>query len=212
MTRPLEAAIGFRAHTGWAVAVALAGPPEAPRVVLRQRLKIADADSTEGAQVFHRAEPLEPAAAEKLVGEATVISRKLAAAAVGALVAELRGAGWTVVRSGIVGSPARLPPTLAQILASHAFVHSAEGDLYRSVLIAASEAAGIPTVAVAAKDLWNRAAKSAGARVATFRDRIAAMGRGISKPWGSDEKEATAAAWVALRGDRAAESRRRTRR
>ena len=42
MSAPQLAGVGFFAHTGWAAAVALAGPLDAPRVAARRRLELWD--------------------------------------------------------------------------------------------------------------------------------------------------------------------------
>ena len=84
-------AIGFRAHTGWAVAVALAGPPSAPAVVDRRRLDLTDPEVPR--QAFHVAADLDAGAAEELVERATRTAETLAERAVRGLVGELASAG-----------------------------------------------------------------------------------------------------------------------
>ena len=54
-----KAAIGLRAHSGWAALVALAGPAATPEVVARRRIEIADPGIRGSKQPFHAAEPLE---------------------------------------------------------------------------------------------------------------------------------------------------------
>lgn len=48
-----EAALGFRAHSGWAAMVALAGALNAPLVVDRRRLELADPHRTGPMQPYH---------------------------------------------------------------------------------------------------------------------------------------------------------------
>ena len=68
--------VGIRAHTGWAVAVALAGPVAAPTVVDRRRLDLTDPEVPR--QAFHVAAELDPAAAEELVERANRAAETLA--------------------------------------------------------------------------------------------------------------------------------------
>lgn len=157
-----RAALGFRAHTGWASVVAVAGPVGAPRVVGRRLMRLAAGADTESAQIYHQAEKLAPDAAEKLVKEATTRSAQMAKQSVASFLSDLRAGGYEVAGSGIVTASAKLPPTLQQILGSHAFVHSAEGELYRKALVDASRDAGIPVTPVLARELPARSAPRRG--------------------------------------------------
>ena len=59
------AALGFKAHTGWAAVVALAGPPLEPEVALKRRVEI-EARFEAGA-VYHTAQGLAFAEADALI-------------------------------------------------------------------------------------------------------------------------------------------------
>ncbi len=124
-------ALGFRAHSGWAAAVAVSGPPSAPEVVHRRRIEIADAEDPDAKQPYHAAEGLDLGDAERLVRRCTQTSRRMARAAVGTLLAELRTAGHGVVGCGLLQGSGRALPDLAGILASHALIHTAEGQMFR---------------------------------------------------------------------------------
>src|SRR5688500_4376895 len=118
-----QVTIGFRAHTGWAVAVALAGPPAAPAVVDRRRLDLTDSEVPR--QAFHAAAGLDAGAAEAVVGPANRTGETLAETAVRGLAGELRSAGHRLVGAGVVLGGGRRLGTLAQVLASHAAMHAA---------------------------------------------------------------------------------------
>src|SRR6267378_2371841 len=90
-----------------------------------------------------------------------------------------------------------LPP-LASILKSHALVHAAEGDLYRRVLLRASEACRIPALPIPEREIEARAAGAVGIRPARFAARLAALGKASGKPWTRDQKESAMVAWIAL--------------
>jgi len=189
-------AIGFRAHTGWAVAVALAGPPSAPAVVDRRRLDLTDPEVPR--QAFHVAADLDAGAAEELVERATRTAETLAERAVRGLVGELASAGHQVAGAGVTLGSGRQLGTLAQVLASHAAMHAAEGELYREVLVHASAACALPVTGVPERDLYDRAAAVLRVPVPDLRRRVAELGRACGPPWAQDQQSAALVAWVAL--------------
>jgi hypothetical protein len=188
--------IGFRAHTGWAVAVALAGPPEAPAVVDRRRLDLTHPEVPR--QAFHAAAGLDARAAEALVERATRTAETLAERSVGGLAGELRSAGHRLAGAGVVLGGGRRLGTLGQVLASHAAMHAAEGELYREVLVHAAAACGLPVTGVPVRDLHDRAAVALGFPATDLRRRLVELGRACGPPWAQDQKSAALVAWLAL--------------
>jgi hypothetical protein len=193
-----RAALGFRAHSGWAAAVAVSGPPSAPEVVHRRRIEIADAEDPDAKQPYHAAEGLDLGDAERLVRRCTQTSQRLARAAVGTTLTELRAAGHSVVGCGLLQGSGRALPGLAGILASHALIHTAEGQLFRDILTEAGRHHGLPVVEVRERELMARCAVDLGLSADKLTRRLAEMGRALSPPWRQDEKLATLAAWLAL--------------
>jgi hypothetical protein len=151
-----DAALGFRAHSGWAAAVAVSGWPAAPVVVARRRLEIADPDDPDAKQPYHAAEPLAFAAAQWLVQGCTETSQRLARDAVGAMVADLRAAGHAVVGCGLLQGSGWPLPDLAGILASHALIHAAEGQMFREVLAAAGRHHELAVIEIREGELMTR--------------------------------------------------------
>lgn len=192
MTSLERAAVGFSTHTGWAAAVVLAGTAERPQVVSRLRIELWDSADR---FVFHRAAELDPAEAGKLIQRAEDLCRRKAREGLRAL---LDSAQARLVASGIVGGNARVPSDLAAILRSHALVHAAEGELFRGALAFASEEAGLKVTAVPSRQLHARAAAALGVSEADLPRRIADLGLGLGAPWGKDQKEGAAVAWLAL--------------
>jgi hypothetical protein len=162
--------------------VALAGPPTSPAVVNRRRIELADASIAGSKQPYHEAESRKPKDAERIVGRCIDSSRRLALEALRAAVDELRGQGHDLAGCGLLLASGRaLPADLHAILASHALIHAAEGEMFRDVLVRASEACALPVTSV--RDLQRR---------------VSEMGRALGPPWRQDEKLATLAAWVVL--------------
>ena len=175
----MNCAIGFVAHTGWAAAIAI-GAGEQLCLLDRRRVELV-AGGFEVAGVYHAAAELPLAKAKRLVADVRKSAERSARESVGAILSTLRESGGTPRACAIVGGAKELPE-LAAILESHALIHTAEGDLYRSVIARASEAHGLRVEMLHPRDLdadvgWVRA-----------------LGRLAGPPWGKDQKLAAVAA------------------
>jgi hypothetical protein len=91
-----------------------------------------------------------------------------------------------------------VPNDVTKILAAHTLLHSAEGELYRDVLSEAAAAAGLRVVRFLNKEVRSEAAAAAGWPLQTFEAKLGEIGKMVGSPWTKDEKDATAAAWLAL--------------
>lgn len=162
--------------------MAVAAPPE-PELVWRARVDVLG--SGDPKQPWHAAQDsgLAPDAADALIARVRAGAR----AAADTVIATALDLGAVAV--GIVGLPRDLPAT-EKILANHSLLHSGEGELYRSVLADAAEAARLPVVSIAAKDLDADIDEHAAA--------LAELRREHGAPWQADHKLATVVAWAAL--------------
>jgi hypothetical protein len=198
----MRAALGVTVHTGWAACVVVTGSGPAPDVEARERVELLGESER---FVFHRAAEMTAGQAERWLADARTrvvegaarslgrLSRTLSAArpkgadsnALSA--ARPKGADSNARSAGcaIVAKPGALLP-LGEILASHPRIHAAEGLFYRDALCAAALACGLAVRIVAPRDLDPKDA------------RLAAVGRALGKPWTTDWKLATLAAWGAL--------------
>jgi hypothetical protein len=192
----VQAAIGFQARTGWAALVAISGPRNKPVVVDRRRVELVDDDVP--AHVFHAAQELELGDARALVRRAERTAARAAARAIRAVTGDLRKVGLDVVGMGLGVAPARTPSALEKVLASHALVHAAEGELYRDALTEAGERCRLPVATLPRKEIAACAAKELGVRSAHLDTELTRMGREVGAPWRQEQKEAALAAWVAL--------------
>jgi hypothetical protein len=189
------AALGFRAHSGWAALVAVAGPAAEPAAVVRRRVELSRRTPR---QPFHAAEGRAFAAAEDLVRRAEGEAADLAERAVREVVDELRAGGHAAVAGGLLLAAGRPLPGLREILASHALIHAAEGELFRDVLRRASRRCGLRLVEVGERELEDRAARSLRRPAKGVQARLAEWGKALGSPWTQDEKRAALVAWVAL--------------
>jgi hypothetical protein len=180
-------ALGLRAHSGWAATVAVAGTMDAPMVLERQRIVIADPELPGSKQPYHAAKELALPGAEALVRDAVESSRKLALRAISDIVKSLRVQGHEVAGCGLLRGAGKALPGLEGILGSHALIHTAEGELFRDVLVWAAKECGLMVTAVREKEIDVGSVK-----------RLDSLGKRIGPPWTQDQKYATVAALTAL--------------
>jgi hypothetical protein len=195
---PSPAAIGFRAHSGWAAAVAVTGVPDAPVVVSRRRIEMRERGATGPSQPYHAAVGLDIREAEQLVEISAARAAALAATGLRGIVEDLRQLGHPVVGCGLLLASGRPLPPLERILASHPLLHTAEGELFREALRSASRECGLPLTAVKERELAARAAADLRLPAARLERHVAAMGKAMGPPWRQDEKLAAVVAWLAL--------------
>ena len=183
----MRTALGFRAHSGWAAMVAATGTLDAPRVLDRRRIVIADADVPGARQPYHAAAGLPFTAAEALVRNAVESSRALAAEAIAAAVKSLESRGCEVAACAVLMGSAKPLQELGRILSSHALIHTAEGHMFRDALLFGAQNRGLWVEGIPEKELDRASLK-----------RIDSLGRLLGPPWTQDQKYATLAALIAL--------------
>jgi hypothetical protein len=186
------AALGVRAHSGWAAYCVLAGDPKAPHILARGRMQLCDHALHGSKQPFHEAEPMPFAAAAKFIARCGASSAKLAAKAVGDLAARFAPKACCVLTAS--GRPL---PDLRGILASHSTIHAAEGEFYRDAVARACADAGIAVRRVRERDLEAEILKLPAAPAAA-RARLAEFGKQMGAPWTQDEKLSALGAWLML--------------
>jgi hypothetical protein len=188
----MRTALGFRAHSGWTALVAVAGTPDEkmddPQILERRRIVIADPELPGSVQPYHAAAGLQFSQAEDLIRNAIDSSRELALEAISARIRALQALGHEVVGCGLVSGSGNPLPALDRILASHALIHTAEGEMFRDALVWASRECHLPVAVVREKSI-----ESAWLR------RITPLGKRIGPPWTLDQKYATFAALLALK-------------
>jgi len=85
-----------------------------------------------------------------------------------------------------------------KILASHALIHTADGELFREALLHASNRCGLRDFRIKEKELLDRAGQVLRLKGNALMRRVTELGRPLGSPWSQDEKFATIAAWLAL--------------
>src|SRR5579864_1921823 len=147
-----RAALGFRAHSGWAAVVAIAGSQRTPEVIYRSRVDLVDRGIKGSGQPYHIARKLDLSRAEKFIREAINATRKMARSGLTKIIDELSANGHTAVACGIVLASGRPLPPLEATLRSHAMVHTAEGEMFRAAIAYAGEKCGLRVSGVRERD------------------------------------------------------------
>lgn len=186
------AAIGCRAHTGWAALVVVAANHRKPEVLLRRRAELADPSGRVRRNVYQASRGLDPADAAARVEAAERVAAEQATASLEPIMRDCDARACAVVTGAFDGAP------LESILASHALAHAAEGRLYQQALLQAAESLGLDAVAVPKRSIWEQGASALGIPQAELKDRIAGLRRELGPPWAEDQKLAALAAWIAL--------------
>ncbi len=194
----VPAALGFRVHSGWAAVVAVSGSLTAPEVTGRWRIEMATPEIPGSKQPYHAAEKLELKEAEQFLLRCTNSSVSLARTAIGDCIHDTSEKGLEVSHCGVLLASRRPLGILAVILASHALIHSAEGEFFRNVVMDACEHHGLQVIAVKEKELLSRSLDKLQISQEALDRHLSSIGRSIGPPWREDEKLAMLVAWLAL--------------
>jgi len=192
-----NAALGFRVHSGWAAAVAVCIEKGAPVVLAKQRIHLVDTFTYEFRQPYHTAEKMPPEQAREFIARMRVEARRLAYRAIRELASRTQEQGMKLTRCGLLLASGRPLPELEKILASHALIHTADGELFREALLHASKRFGLKEFTVKEKELLDGAGRVLRPKPKELMRRVTELGREFGSPWSQDEKFATLAAWLA---------------
>jgi hypothetical protein len=184
-------AIGFRVHSGWAMMVAVAGSPDRPVIVDRQRIQFSDT-----AQPYHAARDLGAIRGRVFLEECRKASNALAASALEASIKRM--GGDRVQGCAVLMGSGRVSATLEATLASHAAIHTAEGVFFREIIIHAVESCGLGVREIKEKELFELAARDFQTRVEELARGLNELGKVMGPPWTEDHKYAALAGWLAL--------------
>jgi len=193
-----RAAFAFKPRTGRAVLVMLAEEGEIPDAQVIERAEIPLLPPGEFA-TYHAAEEVAPDQADGYVKGSIARAQHLATSAVREAAKRCRDAGHELVGCGVLVGKGMPDWTTEQILAVHARMHQAEGELFRNVLVEAVRACGFALTTLPDKTALDSAAKMLGCTPAKLNTCLATMGKAAGPPWNKYHKEAAAAAMVVLK-------------
>jgi len=192
-------ALGFRAHSGWVAAVAVSATRGGIEVIDRRRIDLADPGIPGSVQPYHAAEGMDSKPAQAYITRCINSTRDLANRGLKELIDEMRNCGHRISGCGILLASGKPLPPLASILASHALIHTAEGELYRHAIIDTCDRLKIPVTAIKERELFERAANRLRISADALQGLINDIGRAIGPPWRQDQKYAAIVAWLALK-------------
>jgi hypothetical protein len=196
------AAIGIRMHSGWGALVAVSNEGGTLEIIDRQRVSLTASGARGGNQPYHFAKTLvaknlDVTEAEKFLVYRLAESKRLAVAAAGNLVDKL-SAQYRAVGVGLLLASGRVLPPLANILASHALIHAAEGEFFRNAFSKACESLDLPVTGFRERDLDESVRKIFGRAATRICQEVASVGRDLGPPWTKDYKVSTFAALMVL--------------
>ena len=209
-----NAALGFRAHSGWAAYVAVSGPANSPAIIARGRIELADPRIPPPFQPYHKAAEMPLKKAEEFIRRTTEQTGNYAHEGIEKIVADFRDRGCKVAACGILlgsgrplvaaasrreGREVNSPlPSLAHIVGAHPLIHTAEGQLFRQAIVHGAERSSLRVVGIVERELFARAQSALGHSRKELDRRISDFGRALGPPWQQDQKFAALAAWLAL--------------
>jgi len=194
----VKAALGLRAHSGWAALVAVAGTRGSIEVVDRRRIELSASKAPGPKQPYHEAEGQKLEKARQIVTRYAEEAGRLATEEFRTVLADLKNRGHEVVGCGLLLASGRPLPVLESILASHALIHSADGELFRDAVADAAKKHRLNLVRAKEKEVVAQAASSLRLDPADLQSRVAGLGKTVGPPWTQDQKLAAIAAWLAL--------------
>lgn len=195
-----QAAIGFRAHSGWTALVALSLEKGAPVVLARQRVHLVETFTYEFRQPYHTAKEMPLVEAPDFIKQVRGEARRLAYRVIHGLQRDLQKQGFALRRCGLLLASGKPLPDISKILTSHALIHTADGELFREALLHAAARCGLRDFRIKERELLELSSKVLHLKSADLMGRITELGHLLGPPWSQDEKFATLAAWIALAG------------
>ncbi len=173
-----------------------------PVVLHRERLQLVETFTYRFRQPYHMGERMGLPEAREFISGVREKGRELAYRGIRELQADLEGRGYTLSRAALLLASGRPLPELEKILASHALIHTADGELFRECLLHAGERCGLEVVSIRDRELLEQAVKALRVPRPTLLRRVTELGRALGSPWTQDEKFATLAAWVVARSSK----------
>ena len=171
----MRVALGLKARTGRAVLVAIGGEFREPHFIERSQMPLLP----DGAFApYHAAEGLAPEIARESLKQSIAAAHRLA-------------------EQGIRSAMSRI--SQKKDAPCGCGVHQAEGELFRDVLVAGARACGLALTTLPDKTALEAAATKLGMTPARLDALLRGLGKSAGAPWGKDQKEAAAAALVALK-------------
>ncbi len=192
----ITAALGLRSKSGRAILVAIGGPLDSPRLLLRTSISLTSEAVPATFQPYHQVMDLPWEEALVAVRATEALIEAGATATVRDLIRDLGAQGHLVAAAGVVGSPDR---DLLRIGSRHVRTHAAEGILFRHVWEVAAGRNGISSHGYSDRDAEAFACERLAWPPARMKQALRTLGDAAGPPWRVDERLAAMGALLALR-------------
>ena len=184
-------AIGLRIKSGFAIAAIVSKSGAACAIEAIRTVALSTEELPQTRFPYHPTLELPQRQGAALSDKAVQEVRRTAASEMRKLLQENAG----IKRAAMVVGSVIDPDSLGN---PHVRVHALEGKLFRDVVAAALAEQGIDCGVLVERDAYAKVAAAASTQEQRLRTQIAALGQGRIKPWRSEEKLATLAAWWRL--------------
>jgi hypothetical protein len=157
------------------------------------RIEIAEPGIKGSVQPYHAAKYLEFNKAREFLDRCGKASLGMAKSAISDLIRS-----HSVTACAILMGSGRATGTIEATLASHAAIHTAEGEFFREAIAQAALECGLDCRKIREKELFAIAQREFRIDV---RDWVEGLRKSLGPPWTQDEKYAAMAGWLALGKD-----------
>jgi len=188
-------AIGLRIKSGFAIAAVVGKSADGFALEAVRKVALSTQDLPQSRFPYHPTIELPQRQGAALSEKSVKEVRRIAAQEMRKLLEQFAG----IERGGIVVGSVIDPDSLGN---PHVRVHALEGKLFREVVTAALEQHGIDCGVLVERDAYAKVAADVASTEQGVRTGIAALGQGRIKPWRSEEKLATLAAWWQMQSGR----------
>jgi hypothetical protein len=178
--------------------VAVAGSPARPVIVDRRRIQIAEALRSGPVQPYHTARELGVERGGIFLAECREQWNALASESLRAAIKQI--GGDRVRFCAVLMGSGRTSQVLAKTLASHAAIHTAEGEFFREIVLHAGESCGLQPLRLKEKELFALAESKFVTKASALQKMLDEVGKRVGAPWQQDQKFAALAGWVAMGG------------
>ena len=185
-------AIGLRIKSGFAIAAIVVERSKRLDLEAVRTIALSSEELPQSRFPYHPTIELPQSKGAALSDQAVKEVRRTAAREMGRVLEECGGIEHAAIVVGSVIDPDSLGNP-------HVRVHALEGKLFREVVIEALAQRGIDCGVLLEREAYAKVAADVAVKEPRLRTDVAALGHGRIKPWRSEEKLATLAAWWRLR-------------
>ena len=181
--------------SGYAVAVALAGPVGSPSALARSIIQLSDPENEATRQPYHDGFGTAQDDAATIATLVKMIER-CGSRSIAAFLKSDALATYTRRHACLVVGSVIDPAAIGN---SHIRAHASEGRLFRTVVEEELRAHGLSYSVVVEKQLTAHAVDNLSRTEADIKRTLTSFGKTIGGPWRSEEKAAALGAWLALK-------------